>query len=168
MSAHDCMDFNQDIYQPYFFTNINNQLFIKGKGYSGRLDGLHNLSFENGKLIYDVFEQKNNKLKRFNHKTNSFVDYSGHITEPANNDSLEAGYYSAGTKVNKEDIILVNKSFQCCFNKPDAGYIPADLSGVVTYSFIENDGTRQLFKDGKPFTGIYDGESYINGYLFTL
>jgi hypothetical protein len=168
MSDHDCMDFNQDIYQPYFLTNIDNQLFIKGKGYSGRLDGLHNLSFENGKLIYDVFEQKNNKLKRFNHKTNSFVDYSGHITEPANNDSLEAGYYSAGTKVNKEDIILVNKSFQCCFNKPDAGYIPADLSGVVTYSFIENDGTRQLFKDGKPFTGIYDGESYINGYLFTL
>ena len=33
----------------------------------------------------------NNKLKRFNHKINSFVDYSGHITEPANNDSLEAG-----------------------------------------------------------------------------
>jgi hypothetical protein len=168
MSAHDCMDFNQDIYQPYFFTNINNQLFIKGKGYSGRLDGLHNLSFENGKLIYDVFEQENNKLKRFNHKINSFVDYSGHITEPANNDSLEAGYYSAGTKVNKEDIILVNKSFQCCFDEPDEGYIPADLSGVVTYSFIENDGTRQLFKDGKPFTGIYDGEPYINGYLFTL
>lgn len=168
MSDHDCMDFNQDIYQPYFFTNIDNQLFIQGKGYSGRLDGLHNLSFENGKVIYDVFEKKNNKLKRFNRKTNSFVDYSGHITELTNNDSLEAGYYSAGTKANKEDIILVNKSFQCCFNKPDAGYIPADLSGVVTYSFIENDGTRQLFKDGKPFTGIYDGEPYINGYLFTL
>ncbi|MGB2115875.1 MAG: hypothetical protein ACPHV4_03690, partial [Porticoccaceae bacterium] len=92
------------------------------------------------------------------------VDYSGHITEPANNDSLEAGYYSAGTKANKEDIILVNKSFECCFDEPDEGYIPADLSGVVTYAFIEKDGTRQLFKDGIPLTGSYDGQTYIEGY----
>ena len=44
----------------------------------------------------------------------------------------------------------------------------AFISREIIYSFIETKGTRQLFKDGKPFTGNYVGELYINGYLFTL
>ena len=53
-------------------------------------------------------------------------------------------------------------------NAGTSGNFSANFSREIIYSFIETNGTRQLFKDGKPFTGNYDGELYINGYLFTL
>ena len=102
------------------------------------------------------------------HKENSFVDYSGYITEASKNPSIEAGYYSKGTKVKEEDIIPVNESFQWGYHEPSSGNFSANFSRKIIYSFIETNGTRQLFKDGKPLTGSYDGEFYINGYLFTL
>ena len=156
LSKEDCINFNQDIYQPYFFAQTNNQLFIKSHGYSGRLEGLSNISFENGKIRYDHLEQKDKKLKRFNHKQNSFVDYSGYITDSANNPSIEVGYYSKGTKVKEEAIISVNESFQ---------WGDHDLSREVIYSFIETNGMRRLLKDANSFTGIYESQLYINGYL---
>jgi hypothetical protein len=166
LSNQDCINFNQDIYQPFFFLQANNQLFIKSYGYSGRLGGLSNISFKNGKIRYDRIERKDKKLKRLNHKQNSFVDYSGYITNSANNSSIEVGYYSEGTKVKEEDIISVNESFQWGKNDPSSGYTNANLSREVIYSFIETNGQRRLFKDGMPFTGDYKSKLYLNGYEY--
>lgn len=164
ISKHDCIDFNQDIYQPYLFTQTYNQLFLKGHGYSGRLEGLSSISFENGNIRYDRLEHKDSKLKRLNHKENSFVDYSGYITETSKNPSIEAGYYTKGTKVKEEDIIPVNESFQWGHHDPSSGNVPANFLREIIYSFIETNGTRQLFKDGIPHTGVYDEKDYISGF----
>jgi hypothetical protein len=166
LSKQDCINFNQDIYQPFFFLQANNQLFIKSYGYSGRLEGLSNISFKNGKIRYDRLEHKDKKLKRFNHKQNSFVDYSGYITDTANNPSIEVGYYSTGTKVKEKAIISVNESFQWGHHDPSSGYTNANLSREVIYSFIETNGQRRLFKDGMAFTGDYKSKLYINGYEY--
>jgi hypothetical protein len=155
LSDYDCVDFDQDIYKPFFFTKNKNQLFIKGKGYSGRLDGLPNLSFENGQLKYDRLEQKNNRLKRFNHKDNSFVDYSGYIKTLPNNPSINSGYYIAGSKINERNTKLVNEKFE---------WGGVDIIHAVLYSFKEQEGRKQLFKHAIPFTGYYNHESYSNGY----
>jgi hypothetical protein len=155
LSDYDCVDFDQDMYKPFFFTKNKNQLFIKGKGYSGRLDGLPNLSFDNGQLKYDRLEQQNNQLKRFNPKYNSFVGYSGYIKTLHNNPSINSGYYVAGSKINERNTKLVNEKFE---------WGGVDIIHAVIYSFKEQEGRKQLFKHAIPFTGYYNHESYSNGY----
>lgn len=157
INDHDCIDFNQKIYQPYFYNNNNNRLFLKGKGYSGRLNGVPNISFKNGSVAYDEFEQNNSKTQRFNSKTKSFVDYSGYIANLPNNHSSYSGYFVKGEKVEDNNISLVTEEIK---------WNDLNISGLhqkVTYSKLPFWEINKLYKNAVPYSGKYEGKTYING-----